>query len=61
MVFFGELAPRAPVTAAGVEVKQAIYASITYDHRVIDGMSASRFTTALKSALETGSATPVTE
>jgi pyruvate dehydrogenase E2 component (dihydrolipoamide acetyltransferase) len=58
VVFFGELAPRALVTKAGVEARQTIYASITYDHRIIDGLSAARFTAALKSALETGSASP---
>jgi pyruvate/2-oxoglutarate dehydrogenase complex dihydrolipoamide acyltransferase (E2) component len=55
-VTFGELAPRVMITDSGVMAKQTIYATIAYDQRVIDGALASRFTWALKSALETGSA-----
>ena len=56
-VTFGELAPRVMITDSGVMAKQTIYATIAYDQRIIDGALASRFTWALKSALETGSAT----
>ena len=35
-----------------VEARPTLYISVAYDHRVIDGATGARFTTALKAALQ---------
>jgi pyruvate dehydrogenase E2 component (dihydrolipoamide acetyltransferase) len=52
IVFVGSIEPRAIVAEGRIEVRPSVHIAITYDHRVADGVLASRFTSALRSALE---------
>jgi len=52
IVFFGSLEPRALVVDGRLEVRASVHVSITYDHRIIDGVTGSRFTSGVKAALE---------
>jgi pyruvate dehydrogenase E2 component (dihydrolipoyllysine-residue acetyltransferase) len=54
IVFFGSLRNRAIAIGDTVEARPTIHVSITYDHRVIDGILGARFTAAIRSALEGG-------
>ena len=40
------------VIGEGIAIRQVVYISLTYDHRVLDGAEASRFLTTLKRFLE---------
>lgn len=52
IAFFGGLELRALVVDGKVEARPSVHVSITYDHRIIDGVLGSRFTAAVKAALE---------
>jgi pyruvate dehydrogenase E2 component (dihydrolipoamide acetyltransferase) len=51
IVFVGALAMRPLVVGERLEARPSIHVSITYDHRVVDGVLGSRFTGALREAL----------
>jgi pyruvate dehydrogenase E2 component (dihydrolipoamide acetyltransferase) len=51
IVFVGALAPRPIVAAEKLEVRPSLHVAITYDHRVVDGVLGSRFTSAITEAL----------
>jgi|SRR5665213_1375288 len=51
IVFVGALAMRPMVVDEKVEARLSVHVAITFDHRVADGVMASRFTTALHEAL----------
>ncbi len=52
IVFFGSLKNRALAVGDTVESRPTVYVSVTYDHKVIDGVLGARFTEALRQALE---------
>lgn len=51
IIFVGALASRPLVVAEKVEARPSLHVAITYDHRVVDGVLASRFTSAISEAL----------
>jgi pyruvate dehydrogenase E2 component (dihydrolipoamide acetyltransferase) len=51
IVFVGALAPRPIVAGERLEVRPSLHVAITYDHRVVDGVLGSRFTSAINEAL----------
>ena len=51
IVFVGSLEPRPIVIDQRLEARPSLHVAITYDHRVVDGVLGSRYTSALKSAL----------
>lgn len=57
IVFLGALESRALVVNGKVQAGPSVYLSIAYDHRLIDGALASRFTSAMRAALEGASST----
>lgn len=54
LVFVGSLADRPVVVDGGLAVRKQLDIAIAYDHRVVDGMTASGFTRALRTRLEAG-------
>jgi pyruvate dehydrogenase E2 component (dihydrolipoamide acetyltransferase) len=52
LVFVGALVERPAIVNGGIVVQQQLGLAIAYDHRVVDGATAARFTAALKAALE---------
>jgi pyruvate dehydrogenase E2 component (dihydrolipoamide acetyltransferase) len=54
IAFIAALEKRAMVVNDSVQARPSLYLSIAYDHRVIDGVLAARFTSAMKAALEAG-------
>jgi pyruvate dehydrogenase E2 component (dihydrolipoamide acetyltransferase) len=52
IVFFGSLQKRAIVIGDTLEARPTVHVSVTYDHRVVDGILGARFTTAIRGALE---------
>lgn len=54
IAFIAALQKRALVVDDSVQVRPSVYLSVAYDHRVIDGVLAARFTSAMKAALEAG-------
>ncbi|HLZ84459.1 MAG TPA: 2-oxo acid dehydrogenase subunit E2 [Caulobacteraceae bacterium] len=53
LVFVGALEERPVVQAGRIVVGRRVMLSIAYDHRVVDGLQAARFSQALKKRLET--------
>jgi len=53
LIFVGALEERPIVRAGRIEVGRRVMLSIAYDHRVVDGLEAARFSQALKRRLET--------
>jgi pyruvate dehydrogenase E2 component (dihydrolipoamide acetyltransferase) len=51
IIFVGALATRPLAVAEKLEARPSLHVAITYDHRVIDGVLASRFTSAINEAL----------
>jgi len=51
IVFVGGLANRPLVVGDQLEARPSLSVSVTYDHRVVDGVLGSRFTSALREAL----------
>lgn len=51
IVFVGSLDRRALAVGAGLEARPSLHVSITYDHRVVDGVLGARYTGALREAL----------
>lgn len=51
IVFVGSLETRPIVINERLEARPSIHVAITYDHRIVDGVLGSRYTSALKSAL----------
>jgi pyruvate dehydrogenase E2 component (dihydrolipoamide acetyltransferase) len=51
IVFVGGLANRPLVVGDQLEARPSLNVSVTYDHRVVDGVLGSRFTSALREAL----------
>jgi len=51
IIFVGALASRPLVVAEKVEARPSLHVAITYDHRVVDGVLASRFTSAINESL----------
>jgi len=51
IVFVGALETRALVVDSRVEARPSLHVAVTYDHRVIDGVLGSRYTSALSRAL----------
>lgn len=54
IVFAGAIKDSAVVADGAVEIRPLMGLAIGYDHRVLDGSTAARFTSALKRRLETG-------
>ena len=52
IAFFGSIEKRAVVIGDALEARPTVHVSITYDHRVVDGVQGARFTTAVRRALE---------
>lgn len=52
VVFFGSIVERPTAVSGEVEVRPMMSMSIGYDHRILDGVSAARFTTALRRTIE---------
>lgn len=52
IVFVGSIAARPLVIDGRLEARQTVHVSITYDHRVVDGVLGSQFTSTLRDALE---------
>jgi pyruvate dehydrogenase E2 component (dihydrolipoamide acetyltransferase) len=52
IVFVGSIEKRAIAVGDKVEARPTVHVSVTYDHKVIDGVLGARFTTALREALE---------
>jgi pyruvate dehydrogenase E2 component (dihydrolipoamide acetyltransferase) len=52
IVFTGAIVERAVVVAGEIQVRPTFGLAIAYDHRVLDGVGAARFTRALKEILE---------
>jgi len=52
IVGVGKIRPVPRVIGEGIAIRQVVYISLTYDHRVLDGAEASRFLTTLKRFLE---------
>jgi len=48
----GSIAPRAVVIAGGLQVRPTLDLSLTFDHRVVDGIPAARFLARIKALLE---------
>jgi pyruvate dehydrogenase E2 component (dihydrolipoamide acetyltransferase) len=55
IVFFGSIEKRALVVGDRLEARPSVHVSITYDHRVVDGVLGARFTAAIRKCLETPS------
>lgn len=53
VVFAGAIVERPWVASGRIEVRPVVSLSVGFDHRVLDGASAARFTTTLKRHLET--------
>jgi len=51
IVFVGSLETRPFVIEEGIAARPTLHIAITYDHRIVDGVLGSRYTSALKSAL----------
>jgi len=59
LVFVGAIEERAVVRNGGLAIRPMLTLSVAYDHRIIDGAAAARFTAGLKAALErTGEPAP---
>ena len=54
LVFVGSLADRPAAVDGVLAVRKTLNVAIAYDHRVVDGMTAARFTQALRTRLEAG-------
>ncbi len=54
IAFFGAIVERPWVVDGRMEVRPVMSLSIGYDHRILDGVTAGRFTTALRRRLEEG-------
>jgi pyruvate dehydrogenase E2 component (dihydrolipoamide acetyltransferase) len=54
IVFIGAIVDRPVAVAGAVDVHPTFYISVGYDHRVVDGATAARFTGGLKRRLEAG-------
>ena len=54
IVFAGAIIDSAVIVAGAVEIRPLMGLAIGYDHRVLDGSTAARFTSALRRRLETG-------
>ncbi|GHE84353.1 acetyltransferase component of pyruvate dehydrogenase complex [Amycolatopsis deserti] len=54
IIFVGALSDRAIVEDGQVVVRPMLNIAVAYDHRVIDGMTGAKFTSALKNRLEAG-------
>lgn len=52
VVFLGAMVEKPWAVDGRVEVRPALTVSVSYDHRILDGVAAARFTTALKEKLE---------
>jgi len=48
----GSIAPRAVVIAGGLQARPTLDLSLTFDHRVVDGLPAARFLARIKALLE---------
>jgi pyruvate/2-oxoglutarate dehydrogenase complex dihydrolipoamide acyltransferase (E2) component len=53
IVFVGAILNRPVAIGNSLEVRPTFYVSIGYDHRVVDGATAAKFTSTLKQKLET--------
>jgi pyruvate dehydrogenase E2 component (dihydrolipoamide acetyltransferase) len=51
IAFFGALKSRALVVDGQVQARPSVHISITYDHRLLDGVMAARFTSAMVAAI----------
>jgi pyruvate dehydrogenase E2 component (dihydrolipoyllysine-residue acetyltransferase) len=54
IVFVGAMGDRAVVVDGQLAVRTMLNIAVAYDHRVVDGMTGARFTSALKARLEAG-------
>jgi pyruvate dehydrogenase E2 component (dihydrolipoamide acetyltransferase) len=54
IVFVGSLSDQPVVVNGAVTVRSRLNVAVAYDHRVVDGMAAATFTSALKARLEAG-------
>ncbi|NEK85224.1 2-oxo acid dehydrogenase subunit E2 [Blastococcus saxobsidens] len=54
IVFVGSLSDQAVVREGQIVIRPILNVSVAYDHRVVDGMTGARFTSALKARLEAG-------
>jgi pyruvate/2-oxoglutarate dehydrogenase complex dihydrolipoamide acyltransferase (E2) component/uncharacterized OsmC-like protein len=61
LVFVGAVEERPAVVDGAIVVRPMLTLSIAYDHRVADGVAASRFTRGLKERLESGARSPASE
>lgn len=52
IVFVGAMEPRVVVRSGGIAVRTLCSLAISFDHRVVDGVTAARFTARLRSAVE---------
>jgi pyruvate/2-oxoglutarate dehydrogenase complex dihydrolipoamide acyltransferase (E2) component len=52
VAFFGAIVKRPWVVEGRMEVHPVMSLSVGYDHRILDGVTAARFTTALRAKLE---------
>lgn len=52
IVFTGATVDKPVVRAGQVTIRPMMHVVIAYDHRVLDGLTASRFTAAVREALE---------
>lgn len=56
IAFAGSVKPRPMVVDGQVVARPTLYLSVTYDHRIVDGVDAARFTSAMVDALQNSAA-----